>query len=186
MVPIQIQSPSSRSNVTSDGSLNCLHLLIKVATREVSRPSRMKEAKPKTVSPIQNEARNWMDRRRSESLAYVGFQWSHPPLQQEQRDRNRQMYDLKRNTDVRSKNSYHPEFHSADCSRSLCTSKIYRFAAAAKIATAAGLRIKSGPSYHSDLAVRDPMREEIWQSWWSDNSKWNTWSSRSHDKWRET
>ena len=29
------------------------------------------------------------------------------------------------------------------------------------------------------------MREEIWQSWWSD-SKWNTRSSWSQGKWRET
>ena len=37
------------------------------------------------------------------------------------------------------------------------------------------------------LARRNPSRQETWQSWWwSDDSKWNTWSCWSQDDWRET
>ena len=38
-----------------------------------------------------------------------------------------------------------------------------------------------------NLARRNPSRQETWQSWWwSDDSKWNTWSCWSQDDWRET
>ena len=34
-------------------------------------------------------------------------------------------------------------------------------------------------------AERDPVREEVWQSWWCDDSQWNTWSFWSQGEWRE-
>ena len=63
-----------------------------------------------------------------------------------------------------------------------CPQKPNRSSSKIRSSSSTALVSKSQPSYHSCLAGRDSMREEIWQSWWSDDSKWNTWSSWSQDK----
>ena len=73
-------------------------------------------------------------------------------------------------------NSHHPEFYSAIQER-------HGVAAADPSAPSS---FTDSPQDSHNLARRNPSRQETLQSWWwSDDSKWNTWSSWSQDKLRE-
>ena len=94
-----------------------------------------------------------------------------------------------------TKNSHHPEFQSA-------IQETHRITAADPSASLDFTQSKCSCSNTSQQrqelshSIRTnfllwqggeiSMRQEIWQSWWSDDSKWNTWSSWSQDTWRET
>ena len=83
-----------------------------------------------------------------------------------------------------AKNSHHLELQSAIQERhriaAVDPSRFYRFT------QQQDSRFKSEPSYGSALAGGDSKRDEIWPSWRSDDSKRNSWLSRSQDNWRET
>ena len=49
-----------------------------------------------------------------------------------------------------------------------------------------GSRIRSEPTSNFGKAERHPMRDGTRQPWWSDDSKWNTWSAWNQDQWRES
>ena len=53
--------------------------------------------------------------------------------------------------------------------------------------TSAFSSFTDSPRDSCKFAPRNRTRQETWQSsWWSDDSKWNAWSSWSRDDWRET
>ena len=82
------------------------------------------------------------------------------------------------------RNNHHPELHSAIQER-------HRIAASDLVR----LQVSQNRTSNKVLVLNhifviwleSPERDETWKPWWwNDDSKWNVWSSRSQDDWRET